>query len=113
MNQETALAAACGLYCGDCEYLEKQCAGCGNIHGKPFWAGQYGVAVCPLYGCCVIQKGLEHCGRCAGLPCDILKEAFDHPEHGDRGERLANLKAWARGEDTYIELGTFDSQDEE
>jgi len=37
----------------------------------------------------------------------MLQEAFDNPEHGDKGERLANLKAWARGEDSYVKLGTF------
>jgi hypothetical protein len=41
----------------------------------------------------------------------MLQEAFDQPEHGDNGERLANLKTWARGEDSYIKLGTFPSQD--
>jgi hypothetical protein len=59
---------------------------------------------------CSIEKGIEHCGLCSSLPCDTLQEAFDHPEHGDKGERLANLKAWATGEDSYIELGTFSSK---
>jgi hypothetical protein len=35
----------------------------------------------------------------------------DNPEHGDKGERLANLKAWARGEDSYVKLGKFSSRD--
>jgi len=58
--------AMCGAYCGTC-----QVAVCGNA------------------------KGLLHCGLCPDVPCDALRQAFDHPEHGDNGERLANLKAWA------------------
>jgi len=68
-----------------------------------FW-GECSVAKCSL------EKGIEHCGFCSNLPCDLLKAAFDNPEHGDNGERLANLEAWARGEDSYIELGTFPAQ---
>jgi len=63
-----------------------------------------------LISICSIEKGIDHCGLCSSLPCDILQEAFAHPEHGDNGERLANLRAWARGEDSYIELGTFPAQ---
>ncbi len=44
------------------------------------------------------------------LSCEALQQAFDHPEHGDNGERLANLRAWAKGEDTYYEIGTFESK---
>ncbi len=34
----------------------------------------------------------------------MLQELFDNAEHGNNGERLANLKAWAKGEDTFIKL---------
>jgi hypothetical protein len=40
----------------------------------------------------------------------ILQETFDEPNHGDNGERLANLKAWAKGEDTIIEIGSFNTE---
>jgi hypothetical protein len=63
--------------------------------------GTCGVAVC------CSEKGLLHCGLCESVPCETLQQAFDHPEHGDNGERLANLKAWAKGDETIIELGTF------
>ncbi|RJP66765.1 MAG: DUF3795 domain-containing protein [Candidatus Abyssobacteria bacterium SURF_17] len=71
------LAAACGLYCGPCEYLGKQCRGCGNQAGKPFWTTHAKVEVCPLYDCCVNKKHLEHCGLCAELPCELFKEFHD------------------------------------
>lgn len=91
----------CGAYCGTCSWKEKTgCPGCQLSKGKMFW-GECSVAKCS------IEKGIEHCGFCQNLPCGTLQEAFDNPEHGDNGERLANLRAWAKGEDQYIELGTF------
>lgn len=92
------LIGMCGAYCGDCDWKEKtNCAGCKASKGAMFW-GKCGVATCCL------AKGLDHCGLCPELPCDTLEEFFDNPEHGDNGERLANLKAWAQGEDTFIKL---------
>ncbi|MBN2584899.1 MAG: DUF3795 domain-containing protein [Planctomycetes bacterium] len=91
----------CGAYCGSCSWKAKTgCAGCQACAGDVFW-GQCAVAKCCL------AKGITHCGPCEELPCRLLQGFFDHPEHGDHGERLANLKAWAAGKDTVIELGTF------
>ena len=91
----------CGAYCGICEWKEKtNCPGCQACKGDMFY-GECGVAKC-CHG-----KGLLHCGLCPDLPCAKLQEAFDHPEHGDHGERLANLKNWAKGDDTVIELRSF------
>lgn len=47
---------------------------------------------------------------CSSLPRPTVQRVFDNPEHGDNGERLANLKAWAKGDDTIIELGTFNKE---
>lgn len=91
----------CGAYCGVCNW--KEMTGC---QGCQFHKGQMFYGTCAVAKCCS-SKGLLHCGLCPELPCDALQQAFDHPEHGDNGERLANLKAWAKGEDTFIELGTF------
>jgi len=53
---------------------------------------------------CAISRDIEHCGLCGEVPCEILQAAFDNPEHGDDGQRLSNLQAWARGEDTYTKV---------
>ena len=99
MNKE--LIAMCGAYCGLCEYKERTgCNGCQHNKGEMFWG------TCVVAVCCS-EKGLLHCGLCPDLPCQALQHAFDVPEHGDDGERLANIKAWARGEDTIIAIGTF------
>ena len=71
------LAPVCGLYCGTCEYFEKQCQGCGNVDDKPFWTAQMKVEVCPLYDCCVNKKRLEHCGLCEELPCETFRSFHD------------------------------------
>jgi hypothetical protein len=71
------LASACGTYCGTCRFLGVQCAGCTAVQGKPFWTGQYKLAACRLYDCCVNQHHHEHCGECAELPCALFKSASD------------------------------------
>ena len=98
----------CGAYCGVCQWKEKTgCKGCQFHKGKMFYG------TCPVAKCCS-GKSLLHCGLCQDLPCEALKQAFNHPEYGDNGERFANLKAWARGEDNstvgmivshYLKLG--------
>ena len=96
MNEE--LIGICGAYCGSCEWKPKtDCPGCLAAKSKMFW-GVCGVAAC------AIAKGLQHCGFCSDVPCATLQGFFDDPEHGDNGERLANLRTWARGEHSYREL---------
>lgn len=95
------LKGMCGAYCGVCEWKEKtNCPGCQISKGKMFW-GECQVAKCS------IEKEIEHCGHCSNLPCETLSSYFTNSEHGDNGERLANLKTWAKGEDTFIKIGTF------
>ncbi len=71
------LAPVCGLYCGSCEYYKKSCEGCRNVQGKPFWTTQMKVEICPLYGCCIIKKQLDHCGLCDELPCETFNKFRD------------------------------------
>lgn len=102
--QEKELAAPCGLYCGDCEHLGKQCQGCGYVKGKPFWTAQFGVEVCPLYGCCVSKKQLEHCGLCDDFPC----ETFNMLRDPSLSDEEAEQALWKRQKDLTLrsELGT-------
>lgn len=72
MEKNVQLAAPCGLYCGECNFYRTQCAGCAAIKGKPFWAEQFGVEVCPLYDCPVNKNKLEHCGECGTFPCETF-----------------------------------------
>ncbi|MFP3898293.1 MAG: DUF3795 domain-containing protein [Dehalococcoidia bacterium] len=95
---DEALMAMCGAYCGSCEWKEKtRCPGCLAAGSRMFWG------VCDVANC-AISRGFGHCGLCPEVPCATLQGFFDDPEHGDNGERLANLRAWARGERIYREL---------
>ena len=95
----------CGAYCGVCPAKESgDCPGCQTARSNMFW-GRCRVAKC------AIKKGFLHCGLCPDLPCEALLEYFNDPEHGDYGERLINLKAWAHGEETYLELRTLKKDD--
>ena len=67
-------APVCGIYCGDCDFLRIECAGCGNVNGKPFWTTLMKSEVCPLHECCRNQKQLEHCGWCEDFPCKTFLE---------------------------------------
>ena len=96
MDQEQI--GTCGSYCGDCTWRETTgCKGCRVAAGNMFY-GECAVAIC------AIAKGFAHCGLCPDLPCGILQAAFDNPEHGDKGERLANLRGWAAGKLTYTKV---------
>jgi len=61
-------APVCGLFCGECPFLGKECAGCGSEEGKPFWTNLVGLEICPLHDCFRNRKQLEHCGFCEELP---------------------------------------------
>ncbi len=101
MTFDHALIARCGAYCGVCSWKEPMnCPGCQAARGDVFW-GVCDVAKCSL------DKDYAHCGECSDVPCGMLQATFDDPEHGDNGERLANLRAWERGEERYIAIGTF------
>lgn len=93
------MIAFCGTYCGVCEWKDKvDCKGCQECQSNVFW-GQ-----CDKAKCC-IDKGFEHCGHCPEMPCQLLLDLFNDPEHGDNGARLNNLKNWADGKYEYEKLG--------
>lgn len=90
--------AMCGGDCGDCTWREQfNCPGCTECKANMFWGE------CDKAKCC-LEKGLAHCGECENLPCEKLSALFADPEHGDRGARLRNLRAWAAGEDCFEPL---------
>lgn len=90
------LASVCGIDCGACEYLGGKCQGCGYIEGKPFWTSEMNIEACPLYGCCIGIKQLEHCGLCDQFPCETFHNLVDptmSPEEAEKSmkERVATL----------------------
>jgi hypothetical protein len=60
-------AAVCGTYCGECDaYLEGVCCGCG------YQLGQTRRGECAIFQCCIVERGLEHCGLCMDFPCQVF-----------------------------------------
>ena len=104
------LASACGLYCGTCEYIGKNCQGCGNVQGKPFWTEKMDVNICPLYDCCANNKKLDHCGLCNDLPCDLFNSFYDPSLSPEEAEKSVNsrqselLKRKEIGTENWIKL---------
>ncbi len=93
------LAGACGIICSECEHLGGPCEGCGYVEGKPFWAKEFGVDVCPLYGCSVQKKQLSHCGACEEFPCLTFKEMRDpslSPEEAEANMLARMEELWKR-----------------
>ncbi|MCK5018837.1 MAG: DUF3795 domain-containing protein [Candidatus Peribacteraceae bacterium] len=86
------MSPPCGLLCGECKYLGKQCDGCGNVKGKPFWTIKFKIEVCPIYDCCVNKKGLEHCGQCDEFPCKIFIDLKDPSMSDEEFEKSLNAR---------------------
>lgn len=60
-------AAVCGHFCGSCDaYQHRICCGCG------YQLGQTRRGECAIFQCCVIERGLEHCGLCLDFPCELF-----------------------------------------
>lgn len=92
------LMSYCGTYCGACEWKEKMnCQGCKKHAGEVFWG------TCKIASC-AISKNLSHCGECEQLPCEKLTAAHNTEGHSDNGERLTNLKKWAKGESSKLKV---------
>lgn len=61
------LAAVCGRHCGACDaYQDGSCCGCAYQLGKTR-RGE-----CPIFECCIVARGLEHCGLCLDFPCQVF-----------------------------------------
>lgn len=61
------LAAVCGRYCGTCNaYEDGICCGCG------YQLGHTRQGECPVFQCCIGERGLEHCGLCLDFPCQVF-----------------------------------------
>lgn len=79
----------CGLLCSECSWRERMnCPGCLNAHGKMFHGE------CKMAICCE-SRGLPHCGKCAGFPCEMIKSLAKDPVHGDGGRIIGRLKQWS------------------
>ena len=91
----------CGLSCGGCPHLGKECAGCHSLKGKVYWAPYTGGDICPIYHCCTVQNGWKHCGECPQVPCERWKTLKDPDESDEQFQQSVNARfscaAFCRG----------------
>ena len=85
-------APVCGIFCGDCEYLNKDCRGCGYEEGKAFWTNMMPSKICPLYDCCRNNNNLEHCGLCDDFPCKTFLDLRDPNMSDDEFQKSLALR---------------------
>jgi len=123
-DQERALIAPCGIYCGACrryqartdKALRKQiaeqkgvpveevfvCAGCRPLRGRVNMAG--GEPTCETYACAVDDKKLEFCYQCEDFPCSKLAPCLDWAQVSPHNTKIYSL-IWLQkyGVDALIE----------
>jgi hypothetical protein len=66
----------CGVNCNECYVFQKECPGCGEVGGKPYWTHYIGGGPCPVYQCCE-EKAVHNCGECRELPCKLWYDLKD------------------------------------
>lgn len=71
------IISPCGIVCSRCPAFPKECPGCLEAKGRPSCSAGSEAGACPLYACCVQERGLEHCGLCSHLPCVRYRECSD------------------------------------
>ncbi len=83
------ILSACGLICDECPSYGKECDGCKTVKGQTFWAKEMMPdQTCPLFNCSVNTKGLQSCGGCQELPCQLFREMKD-PNSTDEEHQLS------------------------
>lgn len=91
--------SVCGADCSDCTHMkDSSCLGCFHIQGRIWWAKYLNAEICPIYDC-VEKKGIDHCGSCPGIPCDLWRDLKDPSyldEENERSilERIDRLKGY-------------------
>ncbi len=80
----------CGLACNECRFYKTKCDGCYKVNGITFWANELEDKICPIYKCCINEKGYKNCGDCNELPCDTFTKLKEPGISDD--EHLINIK---------------------
>jgi len=65
--------SCCGTTCDECKQYKTDCAGCIETQGKPAWAMETEDKQCPFFQCCVLERKLDCCEKCADMPCEKYK----------------------------------------
>lgn len=77
--EKKKIGTVCGTSCNTCDHHGKECAGCEETGGRPFWTAFIGLDQCAIYDCCVNDRKLPHCGKCPDLMCERFERIRDDP----------------------------------
>ncbi len=88
----TKTGTVCGTSCNTCDHHKKECPGCDETKGKPFWTAFIGIDRCAIYDCCVNDRKLPHCGKCPDLMCERFERIREDPNMNE-AEATACLAA--------------------
>jgi len=122
-DEERALIAPCGIYCGSCplyrartdetlwqKIAERQgipleevflCEGCRPLRGRVSVAGG---SVCATYACAVDDKKVGFCYECEDFPCLKLAPCADRAQEIPHNTKVYNLICLQKeGIDTWLE----------
>lgn len=96
-TDEALEPSPCGTVClTDCPACPQDCKGCRAIEGEVYWLPYIGGDCCPIYHCCVHERGARDCGGCERLPCAHweLRDPTMTDEEIERGlqKRLRRLE---------------------
>ncbi|NMB77674.1 MAG: DUF3795 domain-containing protein [Methanomicrobiales archaeon] len=91
MATKKKIETVCGYSCSDCDHYTKECPGCKQTKGTPFWTAFVNASQCPVYECCTTIKSLPHCGKCPDLFCERFSR-YKNPEITEE-EAAASLAA--------------------
>lgn len=80
--------SVCGTNCSTCYCYGNMCEGCNQCKGKVFHVADG--KSCGIYDCVKNKKGLQNCGNCKEVPCDIWMKTRD-PKFSDE-EFKENVK---------------------
>ena len=95
-KDEFVSPSPCGAVCAECALFPKSCAGCRKIEGRVHWLQYTGAERCPVYSCCVGEKGLQTCGTCEKLPCERFTKdptISDEENEAHLQEMIARLRS--------------------
>ncbi|HBN86015.1 MAG TPA: hypothetical protein DDZ89_19480 [Clostridiales bacterium] len=84
------MLSVCGIICDDCEFFKIKCSGCYAVSGRSFRAKQANKKICEIYDCCVKKRGLDSCGQCSEVPCNLMKSC--RQEGVSEEEHMADLE---------------------
>jgi len=73
-------APPCGVYCPNCVAYQKNCIGCVEAEGKPYYLQGEKESVCPVWEC-ARSRNAEHCGLCEHFPCETYLGCYS-PRRG-------------------------------